>query len=116
MPIELRDVVEAMRQAYAKGAYRRLDGHERVAIFVRETPFKAGSEFRIGPHPYKVEEDSYLGFVDLRYDANFSHPVIYELHNVRDGSVRTIEEEWPLADAQMERSLTPIVLPGREGK
>jgi hypothetical protein len=42
--------------------------------------------------------------------------VLYELHRIEDGSIRTIEEEWPIADPELERTLIPFILPGKEDK
>lgn len=114
--IGIDHVKEMTKRAYAEGAYKRLGGREHVAIFIRHVPLKAGSELRIGPNNYKVEGDSYLVFIDLRHQANFTHPVLYELHNLNDGSIKTIEEKFPIADLEIERSLIPHILPGEEEK
>jgi len=116
MPIELSHVKEVTARAFQSGAYRRLKGRERVAVFIRQLPLRAGAELRIGRRQFKVESDSYLVYVDLMHDANFAHPVLYELHDVNNGSVRTIEEQFPLADPELERSLIPYILPGKEGR
>jgi hypothetical protein len=115
MPITIDHVKEVTRKAYASGEYKRLKGRERVAIFIRPTPLKAGMQLRIGYNTYKIEKEAFLVFVDLVHDANFSHPVLYELHNLEDGSIRTIKEEWPLADPGFEKSLVPHILPGKGG-
>jgi hypothetical protein len=116
MQIQIDHVKGVTEKAYAEGAYRRLAGRERVAIFTRHLPLRAGTELRIGRNKYKIEDDAYLVFVDLRHDFNFAHPVLYELHSLKDGSVRTIEEEFPIADPEIERSLVPFILPPKEGK
>ena len=116
MSIDLEHVREVTKKAYVGEAYRRLKGRERVAVFIRHTPLKAGTDLRIGYNRYKVEKDAFLVFVDLRHEANFAHPVLFELHDVEDGSVRTIEDEFPLADPALERSLIPHLLPVKEGK
>jgi len=115
MPITLEHIKEVTAKAFTSGAYRRLKGRERVAVFISHTPLKAGREFRIGYKTYKVEKDAYLVYIDLMYEANFAHPVLYELHAL-DGSVRTIEEEFPLADPEFEKSLVSHILPKREVK
>lgn len=114
MPITLDHVKGITKKAYAEGTYKKLKGRERVAVFIRHTPLIAGTKIRIGYNTYKLEKDAYLVFIDLRHDANYSHPVIFELHNT-DGSVRTIEEEFPIADPDLERSLIPHILPEKEG-
>ncbi len=114
MPLGIEHVKEITARAHAEGVYHRLKGAQRVAIFIRHLPLVAGSELRIGRKKYKVDSDSYLVFVDLMHDANFAHPVVYELHNVHDGSVRTIEEQFPIADVEMERSLVPHILPRKK--
>jgi hypothetical protein len=116
MPITLEHVKEATKRALDAGTYKRLKGHEHVAVFIRPAPLKGGTELRIGYTTYKVEKDAYLVFIDLKHDANFQHPVLYELHNLEDGSIRTIEEKYPIADQEFERSLIPHILPGKEGK
>ncbi len=116
MPIDPKHVKEATRKAYDAGAYRRLKGRERIALAILETPVKGGSDVQIGYNKYKVEKDAYLVFIDLMHNANFQHPVLYELHDLQDGSVQTIEEKFPLADAKLERSLKYYILPGKEGK
>jgi hypothetical protein len=116
MTITLEHVKEVTAKAFAAGTYKRLKGRERVAVFIRHTPLKAGTDLRIGGKIYKVEKDAYLVFTDLMHQANFTHPVIYELHNLQDGSVRIIEEEFPIADPELERSLIPHILPEKEGK
>ncbi len=115
MLITLDHVKEVTARAHSGGAYNRLKGRERIAVFIKHTPLKAGSSIRIGYNNYKIEDDCYLVYIDLLYDANFSHPVIFELHNLKDGSVITIEEEFPIADPKLERSLIPHILP-KEGK
>jgi len=114
--IGIDHVKEMTKRAYAEGAYKQLEGREHVAIFIRHVPIQDGSELRIGPNNYKVEGDSYLVFIDLRHEANFTHPVLYELHNLNDGSIKTIEEKFPIADPEIERSLIPHILPGEEEK
>ncbi len=116
MPITLEHVKEVTAKAHVSGAYKRLKGRERVAVFIKHTPLKAGTQLRIGYNTYKVDQDAFLVFIDLVHDANFSHPVVYELHNLKDGSIRTIEEEFPIADPELERSLISHILPGKEGK
>ena len=115
MRITLEHVKEVTARAFASGAYKRLKGRERVAVFIRHTPLKAATKLRIGYNTYKVDKDAFLVFIDLMHDGNFAHPVLYELHNLDDGSVRTIEEEFPIADPELERSLISHILPGREG-
>jgi hypothetical protein len=114
--IGIDHVKEMTTRAYNEGAYRRLKGLERVAVFVRDLPLAAGSTLRIGPNSYEVEDESYLVFVDLMYEANFTHPVLYELHNTADGTVRVIEEEFPISDPETERSLIAHILPGKGGE
>lgn len=116
MPITLEHVKEITAKTFSAGTYKRLKGRERVAVFIRHIPLKGGTELRIGYNTYKVEKDAFLVFIDLQHDANFSHPVLYELHNLEDGSVRTIEEEFPIADPELEQSLISHILPGKEGK
>ena len=113
MPIGPKQVHERVLERQKKGAYRYLEGRERLAIHTRTEPLKAGTVLRIGRKEYKVDEDSYFVFIDLLHDANFAHPVVYELHSVKDGSVRVIEEQFPPADPEFERSLVPILLPDR---
>jgi hypothetical protein len=115
MSIELDHVKEVTARAAAEGAYKRLRGREHVAVFIRHTPLPAGKSLRIGYHEYSIDRESYLVFVDLMHEANFAHPVLYELHSLEDGTVRTIEEEFPIADPELERSLIPYILPGKEG-
>lgn len=114
MVIDLNHVKTITARAFEEGAYRRLKGLERVAIFIRQIPLKAGTELPIGRKKYKVAQDSYLVFIDLKHDANFAHLVIYELHNVNDGSITVIEEQFPIADPKIERSLIPHILPEKE--
>ena len=114
--IGIDHVKEVTRRAYGEGAYKRLGGRENVAVFIRHVPLQSGSELRIGPRNYKVESDSYLVFIDLKHNFNFAHPVLYELHNLSDGSIRTIEEKFPIVDPEIERSLVPHILPGKEEK
>jgi hypothetical protein len=116
MPITLDHVKAVTAKAVAGGAYRRLKGRERVAVYIRDIPLKAGSTLRIGYNNYKIEKDAYLVFINLQHQANYAHPVIYELHNVEDGSIRIIEEEFPIADPEIEQNLIPHILPGREGR
>ncbi|MCK5217733.1 MAG: hypothetical protein KAJ93_08085 [Methanosarcinales archaeon] len=116
MSITLEHIKEVTARAFTGGAYKRLKGRERVAVFIRHTPLKGGTELRIGAITYKIEKDAFLVFVDLVYDANFAHPVLYELHDLENGKVRTIEEEFPIADPELERSLISHILPGKEGK
>ncbi len=116
MAIGLEEVKAATSKAYAAGAYQRLNGKERVAVFISPEPLKGGTTVQIGPHKRKLAADAYLVFVDLRYNANFAHPVIYEMHNVADGKITTIEEEWPLDDMAFERSLIAHIMPKKEGK
>ncbi len=116
MAITLDHVKQVTARAHAEGAYRRLKGRERVAVSIMHTPIKGGTALKIGYNTYKIDKDAYLVFIDLVHDANFSHPVIYELHNVEDGSVRIIEEEFPIADPALERTLIPHILPGKEGR
>ena len=116
MGIELNHVREVTSRALDEGAYKRLKGREHVAVFVRHTPLRAGSTIRIGYDENKIEKDAFLVFVDLMHEANFAHPVLFELHHLDDGSVRTIEAEFPLADPELERSLIPHILPRKEGK
>ena len=116
MGIELGHVKEITSKALSEGAYKRLKGREHVAVFIRHTPLSAGSTIRIGYDEYKIENDAYLVFVDLMHEANFAHPVLFELHNLEDGLVRTIEAEFPLADPELERSLIPHILPRKEGE
>ena len=112
--ISLKHVKGLVERSYKEGAYRRLRGREHIAIFIRHVPLEADFELRIGYNTHKIEKSSYLVFIDLMYQANFSHPVLYELHNIEDGSVRTIEEKWPIADPELERTLIPFILPGKE--
>lgn len=116
MQIGLDHIKAVTARALSTGAYRRLKGRERVAVFIRHVPLKAGAELRVGPNRYKVEGDSYLVYIDLMHEANFTHPVLYELHRLADGSVRTIEEQYPITDAEVERSLIPHILPEKEVK
>jgi hypothetical protein len=116
MSITLDHVKEVTARSFTGGAYKRLKGRERVAVFIKHTPLKAGTELRIGAKMYKVEKDAFLVFIDLVHDANFAHPVLYELHDLDNGKVRTIKEEFPIADPQLERSLISHILPGKEGK
>jgi hypothetical protein len=116
MPITLDHVKAVTARSLAEGVYKRLEGRESVAVYVRETPLRRGTTLQIGRNRYKVEKDAYLVYVNLMHHANYSHPVIYELHNVEDGSVRMIEEEWPIADREIERTLIPHILPREEGK
>lgn len=116
MPITLEHVKEMTSRKYTGGNYKRLKGRERVSVSIKHVPLEAGKELKIGYNTYKVEKAAYLVFIDLLHDGNFSHPVIYELHNLEDGSVRTIEEEFPIADPELERSLIPHILPGKENK
>jgi hypothetical protein len=116
MSITLEHVKEVTARAFKGGAYKRLKGRERVAVFIRHTPLQGGTELRIGAKTYKVENDAFLVFVDLVYDANFAHPVLYELHDLESGKVHTIKEEFPIADPELERSLISHIMPGKEGK
>ena len=116
MPITLEHIKEVTARALAAGTYKRLKGREHVAVFIRHTPLEAGTKLRIGPNNYKIESDSYLVFIDLKHNFNFTHPVLYELHNLSDGSIKTIEEKFPIADPEIERSLIPHILPGKEEK
>lgn len=114
MPIEIDHVKYVTERSFAEGVYKRLKGLERIAVFIRQVPLKKGAMLPIGRKKYKVEQDSYLVFIDLMHDANFAHPVLYELHNVDDGSVKVIEEQFPISDPQIERSLMPHILPEKE--
>lgn len=114
MTINLKHVKSVTSQAFASGAYKRLKGRERIAVFIRQVPLEKGSVLPIGPRGYKVEADSYLVYIDLMHDANFTHPVIYELHNLKDGSVKTIEEEFPISDPEFEHTLIPHILPEKK--
>lgn len=116
MPITVDHIKAVTARSLSAGAYRRLEGRERVAVFVRDIPLKAGTKLRIGYNEYDIEDDAYLVYIDLMHEANFEHPVIYELHNLEDGSVRTIEESYPVADPELERSLIPHIVPGKEGR
>ncbi|MFC1855910.1 hypothetical protein ACFL2A_05155 [Thermodesulfobacteriota bacterium] len=116
MPIDISHVKSMTSEHYCCGAYKCHKEPEHVAVFVRQLPLKAGTALQIGYDTYKVEKEAFLVFIDLRYNANFSHPVIYELHNVEDGKVRTIEAEFPIADPKIEQSLIPHILPEKEGK
>lgn len=116
MPINLEHVKEVISKSFSSGAYKLLKGREHVAVYIKHLPLKAGTDLRIGYNSYKIENDSILVFIDLIHEANFSHPVIYELHSVDDGQIRTINEEWPIADPEMERNLIPFILPGKEVK
>jgi hypothetical protein len=115
MPIALDHVKHVTARAFAEGAYRRLKGLERVAIFIRQIPLEAGTELPIGRKKYRIDQESYLVYVDLQHDANFAHSVLYELHNVNDGKVTTIEEQFPITDPSIEKSLIPHILP-EEGR
>ena len=112
----LKHVKGVVERSCKEGAYRRLKGREHIAIFIRHVPLEAGTKLRIGYNTYKIEKSSYLVFIDLLHQGNFAHPVLYELHRIEDGSVRTIEEEWPIADPELERTLIPFILPGKEDK
>ncbi len=116
MPIDLEHVKAVTARAFAEGSYRRLKGLERVAVFVRHLPLKAGTELSIGRKKYKVDQDSYLVYVDLQHDANFAHSVLYELHHVDDGKVTVIEEQFPITDPGIEKSLIPHILPEERRK
>lgn len=116
MLIGLDHVKEVVGKAHGEGAYRRLKGREHIAVHLRQTPIKAGTTLTIGPNKYKVEQDSYLVYVDLLHEGNFTHPVIYELHALKDGSVKTIEEKYPITDREMSRSLIPFILPPKGGQ
>ena len=116
MKISIEHVKGVVTNSYKEGKYRRLRGRENIAIFIRHIPLKSGSKQRIGYNSYEIKNESYLVFIDLMYQANFAHPVVYELHNVEDGSVRSIEEKWPIADLAIERSLVPLIISDKEPK
>ena len=116
MKISIEHVKGVVTNSLMEGTYKRLKGRENIAIFIRHIPLQSGNKLRIGYSTYKIENNSYLVFIDLMHQANFAHPVIYELHNVEDGSVRRIEEKWPIADPAIERSLIPLILPEKEQK
>jgi hypothetical protein len=115
MKIEIDHVKQVTSKAYEQGSYKQLGGRERIAVFIRQIPLKGGSKLRIGPKDYKIEDDSFLVFIDLMHDANYTHPVVYELHRVKDGSVKVIKEEFPVVDPEIERSLIPHILPKKKG-
>jgi len=115
MKIDIDHVKQVTGRAYEQGSYKQLGGHERVAVFIRHIPLKGGSQLRIGPKDYKIKDDSYLVFIDLMHDANYTHPVVYELHRVSDGTVQVIKEEFPVADPDIEKSLIPHILPDMKG-
>lgn len=116
LPIDLEHVKHLVSQAHAAGQYRRLEGRERVSAFISRMVLEPKTELHIGPNKYTVEEPSFLVFIDLMHDANFAHPVIYELHGVNTGNVRTIEEKWPIHDKKLAASLVPHILPPKGGK
>jgi hypothetical protein len=115
MAISRRDIERRLQTSYADGRYRRLEGalkgRERIAIYTLPHPLAAGSMLRIGPKNYRVEHNSHLVFIDLMHMANYAHPVLYELHDVDSGVVTTIEEQFPLADRELEKSLIPLISP-----
>jgi hypothetical protein len=115
MPIGFEHVQETVRKAYQDGAYRRLDLPTRVAIYICREPLKAGSTFTTGPNRHTAKQDAYLVFVDLLYEANFVHPVLYELHAAKDGAVTRIEEENPILDPGLRARLLPLVVPEKGG-
>ena len=116
MPIGLEHVQAVTARAFHEGAYRRLKGLERVAIFIRHNPLKAGTDLPIGRKKHKVDQDSFLVFVDLQYGANFAHAVLYELHNVNTGKIKVIEEQFPITDPEIEKSLISHILPEERRK
>ena len=119
MGIERRDIEKRFQKSHAEGVYRlkgAMRGRERIAIYMLPGPLAAGTRLRIGPKDYEVKTESYLVFIDLMHMANYAHPVIYELHAVSDGSVTTIEEQFPLADRKLENSLIPLVTPNTKGR
>jgi hypothetical protein len=120
MAIERRDIETRVQRSHAEGAYRRLkgalQGRERIAVYTLPGRLAAGTTLRIGPEEYRVKTDSYLVFIDLMDMANYAHPVVYELHDANDGSVTTIDEQWPLADRKLEESLIPLIIPNEKGR
>lgn len=118
MTIARSDIERRIRKSYAEGRYRCLEGalkgRERIAIYTLPDRLAGGSVVRIGPKEYRVETDSYLVFIDLMHMANYAHPVVYELHDINDGGVTTIEEQFPLADRRLEDSLIPVVCPNEQ--
>jgi hypothetical protein len=114
MSIELDHVKHVTARSFSEGNYKHLKGHERVSVSIRHIPLKSGTELPVGRKKYKIKNDSFLVFVDLHHDSNFAHPVMYELHNTKDGSVTVIEEQFPISDVEIERSLIPYILPNDE--
>jgi len=115
MAIERGDIEARVRKYYAEGRYARPDvverGRERVAVYTLPGRLTAGTVLQIGPREYRVEREAYLVFIDLMHLANFAHPVVYELHDANDGSVTTIDEEFPLSNRELEDRLVPLVSP-----
>jgi hypothetical protein len=119
MGIERRDIEKRVQKSHAEGAYRlkgAMRGREHIAVHTLPGPLAAGTTLRIGPKDYKVKTESYLVFIDLMHMANYTHPVIYELHSVNDGSVTTIEEQFPLTDRKLQESLVPLISPDEKGR
>ncbi len=114
MPIDMNGVKRRTERALKEGTYDRFKGRENVSVFVHPEPFKKGDEIQIGPNVYAVKEDAYLVFVNPMTDGNYAHPVIFELHRIKDGKVETIEEQFPLADPKIERDLLPVIRKGKE--
>ena len=114
MFVTIDQVKDKAAKAYSKGDYNRLKERSKVAVFIRPTPLKAGTALPIGTHKYKVEQDSYLVYIDLLHESKTAHPVMYELHNTNNGFIKTIEEESLISDPELQDSLESFILPEAE--
>ena len=81
------------------------------SMHLLERPLEAGMELAIGPHKYPVDEEAFLVVIDEAPGAFWTHPVRYELHDVKTGEVRVIQEEFPLEHTDLQAELVALHIP-----
>ncbi|AGB50826.1 hypothetical protein Metho_2696 (plasmid) [Methanomethylovorans hollandica DSM 15978] len=70
---------------------------------------RQGEDIRIGPQIITMPFEGMIVFVDLAPHANWAHPCLYLLINIRSLDVKIIEASFPLSIEQSDDNYTIIL-------
>lgn len=73
------------------------EGAERTALYLNPDPLEKGSVVTMGRRAVSIDAPCFLGFLDLKPDANWSHPCRYLLIDAETGQIRSSDANFPPA-------------------
>jgi hypothetical protein len=87
---------------------------ERSRVYWTRSALPAGEVFKAGPQTFAMPFEGTIVFVDLSPGANWAHPCLYLLVDIRTLAVQSVEASFPPGRGRIGESPLEILRFGKE--